>query len=95
MYYDRIDLREGIDPANSNNRKECMVCHYWFLNHGFRFQDYVCIGCHDLLISCFNITNIAITTVKSVLFMILTNLKQFFCYKIMCLMIMSKYKMHA
>ena len=79
LYYDRIDLRGGIDPANSNNRKECMVCHYWFLNDGFKFQDYVCNGCHDLLISWVNISNIAITTVKSVLFMILANLKQFFC----------------
>ena len=79
MYYDRIDLRGWIDPANSNNMKECMVCHYWFLNDGFKFQDYVCNGCHDLLISCVNISNIAITTVKSVLFMTLANLKQFFC----------------
>ena len=39
LYYDRIDISEEIDPAKSNSSNECMVCHYWFLNHGFKFQD--------------------------------------------------------
>ena len=41
-----------------------MICHYWFLNHGFKFQDFVRICRQDLTIS-FNITDIAIITVKS------------------------------
>ena len=48
LYYDRIDLGEGIDPAKSNSSNECMVCHCWLFNHGFKFQDYVCNGCHDI-----------------------------------------------
>ena len=30
LYYDRIDLSEGVDvgKAKSNNSKECIVCHY-------------------------------------------------------------------
>ena len=48
FYYDRIDTSEKIDLAKSNNSKECMICHYWFFNLGFNFQDYVCNGCHDL-----------------------------------------------
>ena len=28
LYYDRIDLNEGIDLTKSNNGKECMVCCY-------------------------------------------------------------------
>ena len=32
-------ISEGIDLAKSINSKECMVCHYWFLNDGFEFQD--------------------------------------------------------
>ena len=43
-----------------------MICHYWFFNHGFKFQDYVCYGCHDLSMLCLNICNIAIITVKNV-----------------------------
>ena len=53
MYYNRIDLSEGIDLAKSNNSKECMVCHYWYFNHGFKFQNFVCNGCHGLMMICF------------------------------------------
>ena len=64
MYHDRIDTSEGIDLAKSNNIKECMICHYWFFNHAFEFQDSVCNGCHDLMF-CLNISDIAIITVKN------------------------------
>ena len=40
-----------------------MISHYWIFNHGFKFQAFVCNGCHDL---CLNISNAAITTVKNV-----------------------------
>ena len=52
--------------AKSNNSKECMICQYCFFNHGFRFQDYVCNGCHGLTMLNVNISNIAIITVKNV-----------------------------
>ena len=45
MYYDRIDLSKGIDVAKSNNSIECIICQYWFFNHGFKFQDSVWNGC--------------------------------------------------
>ena len=35
-------------------------------NLGFKFQDYVCNGCHDLSMLCLNISNIAIITVKNI-----------------------------
>ena len=41
LYYDRIDISEGIGLARSNKSKECMIFHYWFSNHGFKFQDFV------------------------------------------------------
>ena len=43
-----------------------MICHYWFFNHGFEFQDYVCNNCHDLTMLCFKISNITIITAKNV-----------------------------
>ena len=46
MHYDRVDVSEGTDLAKSNNSRECVICHFWFVNHGFKFQDYVCSGCH-------------------------------------------------
>ena len=66
LYYDRINLSEEIDFTKSNNSKECIVCHYWFFNHGFKFQNSVCNGCHDLTMLYLNLDDIAITTVKGV-----------------------------
>ena len=37
-----------------------MICHYWLFN-----QDSVCNGCYDLTILCYNISDIAIVTVKN------------------------------
>ena len=66
LYYDRIDIRERIDPNKSNRSKDCVTYHYWFFNHGFKFQDPVCNGCHDLAILSVNITDIDIITIKNV-----------------------------
>ena len=66
LYYDRINVSKGIDLGKSNSIKECMVCHYWFLNHRFEFQDYISNVCHDLTILCLNKGDIAIITVKNV-----------------------------
>ena len=66
MYCDRIDISEGIDLDESNNSKECMIFHYRFFNRGFKFQNPICNGCHDLTILSANISNIVIITVKNV-----------------------------
>ena len=63
MYYNRIDVNEGIDLPISNNIKEYMICLHWFFNHGFRFQGYVSNGCHDLIMLSINIRDVAIITV--------------------------------
>ena len=64
LYYERINISKGIDLVKSNRSKECMICHYLFFNHGFKFQDYGCNDCHDL--TMINISDIAIITVKNV-----------------------------
>ena len=66
LYYDKIDISEGIDPAKSNKSKECMIYHYWFFNRGFKFQDSICNGCHDLTMLCLKISDNNIITVKNV-----------------------------
>ena len=43
-----------------------MICHYWFFNQGFNFQDYVYNGFHDLTMLSVNVSDIAINTVKDV-----------------------------
>ena len=47
LYYDKIDISKGNDPTKSNKSGYHMICHYFFFNHGFKFQDYVCNRCHD------------------------------------------------
>ena len=68
LYYNRIDVSRGIDPTESNTSKEYMICHYWFFNHGFNFQDSVWNDCHDLTILQINISGIAITSAKDVVY---------------------------
>ena len=50
----------------SNDSKESIVCHYWYFNHGFKFQNSVCNGCHDLTVLFLNLSDIAIITVKDI-----------------------------
>ena len=48
LYYDRIGVSEGIDVKKASASKELNIYHYWyFLNKVFKFQPYVCNGCHD------------------------------------------------
>ena len=66
LYYNRNDVSEGTDLAKNNKSKECMIFHYWFFNHGFRFQDYVCNVCHSLTMLCLDTSDITIITVNNV-----------------------------
>ena len=99
LYYDRINLSEGTDLVKSNDSKEYMVWHYWFVNHGFKPQHFVCNGCHDLTLLFLNFSDIAIVAVKVlitvVLLMALTDLKQFIYQKILYWMIVGMDKMHT
>ena len=50
LYYDRMDVSEGIDVNKASASKECDICHHWyFLSYSFNFQPNVCNRCHDLL----------------------------------------------
>ena len=65
LYYDRIDVSEGIDVNKTSASKECDVCHHWyFLNYGFKFQPNVCNRFHDLLMMSTNLSYIAILNIK-------------------------------
>ena len=73
LYYDRIDVSEGINVNKTSKSKECNICHFWrhFLNKGFKFQPNVCNRCHDLLIMSMNLSNIAIITVLIIVVLLL------------------------
>ena len=38
LYFDRIDVSEGIDIIGARESKECNICHYCFSSDkGFKF----------------------------------------------------------
>ena len=60
-YYDRIDVSEGIDINETSASKECDICHYWyFLDKEFKFQPYICNGCHHVFMMYKNLCDIDI-----------------------------------
>ena len=65
LEYERIDISEEIDVNKTNLSKECDICHYWyFRDFGFKFEPYLCNGCHDLKQKAMSFNNIAIAYVK-------------------------------
>ena len=72
LYFDRIDISEGIDVSKTSASKDCDVCHYsYFLNKGFKFQPYVCNRCHDFLMMSMNLNDIPNLKLKMMLIVVL------------------------
>ena len=65
LEYNRIDISEGVDVNKISLSKECDICHYWyFKNIGFKYEKYLCNGCHNLMQKAMRFNNIAIAYVK-------------------------------
>ena len=65
LYFDRIDVFEGIDVNKTSASKEYDICHYWyFSNDNFKFQPNLCNRCHDLLMMPINLSDVAILNIK-------------------------------
>ena len=65
LQYDRIDISEGIDVNLKNASKECDICHYWYFKDiGFKYDSYLCNGCHDLMQKAMNFNDVTIVYVK-------------------------------
>ena len=65
LYYDRINVSEGINVNKTCASKDYDVCHYWyFLNFSSKFQPNVCNRCDDLLMMSVNLSDIAILSIK-------------------------------
>ena len=63
--YERIDKSEKIN-FKKKKRSECMICHYWYFSDEFKYQPYVCYGCHDFSMSVQNLNDFFIVTVKNI-----------------------------
>ena len=63
--YGRIDISEGIDVNKTSLSKECDIFHYWYFKDiGFKYEHYLCNGCHDLMQKAMNFDNVAVVYVK-------------------------------
>ena len=63
--YNRIDISEELDVNKISLSKECDICHYWyFKNIAFKYEKYLCNGCHNLMQKAMSFNNIAIVYVK-------------------------------
>ena len=50
LEYDRINISEGIDVNKTSASKKCDICHFWYFKDiGFKYEQYLFNGCHDLM----------------------------------------------
>ena len=67
LQYEKKDASKGIDTNKASASKECMLYYYWsFKEVGFKFEPHVCNKCHDVLMTAYELKNIAILNVKGV-----------------------------
>ena len=65
LEYERIDISERNDVNKTGASKKCDICHYWyFLDKGFKYEPYLCNGCHDLMQKTMNFNDVAIVSIK-------------------------------
>ena len=68
LEYDTIDISEGIDVNKTNGSKEYDIYHYWYFKDiGFKYETYLCNGCHDLMQKAMSFNDLAIFMLKEVL----------------------------
>ena len=69
LQYQKIDASEGIDVYKTSASEECEFWHYCFFKDvGFKFEEHVCNGYHDLLTMVYSLKNIAILSAKGATF---------------------------
>ena len=50
LEYNKINISEGIVVNETNASKDCDIFYYcYFLEKGFKYEPYLCNGCHDLV----------------------------------------------
>ena len=65
LEYDRIDISEGIDVNKTSASKECDILHYYYFKDiGFKYELFLCNGCHDLMQKDMSFNDVAIIYIK-------------------------------
>ena len=63
--YVKNDIQKGLMLIKQIDQKECDICHYWYFKDiSFKYEPYLCNGCHDLMQKAMSFNNIAIVYVK-------------------------------
>ena len=61
LEYDRINISEGIDINKTSASKNYDICHYWYFKDiGFKYELYLCNGCHNLMQKTMSFNDVAI-----------------------------------
>ena len=67
IYFDKIDVSEDSNVDMTSASKVYNVGCYWYLSDKwFKFQPYVCNGCHDVLMMSVNLNHFAISNIRAV-----------------------------
>ena len=65
LQYEKNDPSEGIYVNKTSASRKCVLCQYWFFKDvGFKFEEHICNGCHELLTMAYSFKNIAILSAK-------------------------------
>ena len=64
LAYERIDISDGIYVNKSDESKESMLCHYFFLDKSFSYRSYLCDGYYNMTQKFNKLENIAIIRIK-------------------------------
>ena len=65
LEYDRINILEGINVNKTSASKECDIFHHWYFKDiGFKYEPYLCNGCHDLMQKTMSFNDVAIVYVN-------------------------------
>ena len=65
LEYDRTGILKEIDTNKTNPSRECDICHYWYFKDiGFKYEPYLCNGCHGLMQKAINFNDVTIASIK-------------------------------
>ena len=65
LYFNKIDVSEGIGVSKTSVSKECDIFHYCYFLNKVKFQPNACNRYHDLLMMSMSLIDIAILNIKS------------------------------
>ena len=65
LEYGRIDISEAIYVNKTSASKQCDILHYYYFKDiGFKYELFLCNGCHDLMQKDMSFNDVAIIYIK-------------------------------